>query len=133
MKERTSRIQPFRAEDGDYNRLVEFAYKVLPLVDSSYSIELEVQAPVRTSEPYEYHITTIQYGTIRLGFLVSHRVGYEPKYGGYAEDTVRLTANGLPSGSKFEIECTRYYHNPRFIEVRLYLEEAIGNDQRKTA
>lgn len=128
MKSQQSRIQPFRAKDGDHLLLLEFAKRTLPLVDIAFEQDLISQEPEKRSEPYDYDMTIYRYGDDDRGVVITYRIGYEPKYGGHAEDRVLLKALGLPEHMFYELECTRYYHDPRFIEIRLCLDEGVGTD-----
>ncbi len=120
------RIQPFRGDDGNIQLLLDFAKKAMPLIDIRFENGFEKNESLGESEPWAYEQMTYLYGSRNLGYQVTHRMGFEPKYGGYAEDHVTLKALGLPPNLSFEMECTRYYHNPRFIEIRLSVEDALS-------
>ncbi|MDF1540343.1 MAG: hypothetical protein P1Q69_15720 [Candidatus Thorarchaeota archaeon] len=121
IEHKKRKIQPYRASDGDVASLLEFGYKALARIDTGFEKPLSENPVEKESEPYEYDIMKYLYGTPSKEIRISYKIGYEPKYGGHAEDRVILEVIGLSNGMAFELECTRYYHDPRFLEICLSL------------
>ncbi len=120
------RIHPFRSDDGDYSSLLEFMKEMAVLFSDEYDQDFPETSRTHDMEPYVHDIYRIVFEKDGFGFNVFHKMGYEPKYSGHAEDTVMVSLLGLENDMLFEIENTRYYHNPRYLELRVNAPESIA-------
>ncbi|TFG27025.1 tetratricopeptide repeat protein [Candidatus Thorarchaeota archaeon] len=119
MKEQTLKIQPYHSSDGEYVTLVEFAIEAARVLDQTYNPKTEWSERVNECVPYEYEISRFSFGEEPQIIRIIHKMGYEPKYGGHAEDDVFIVCEGLPEDMKLELRVLRFYYDPRFIEIHV--------------
>jgi tetratricopeptide (TPR) repeat protein len=118
MRSERKRIQPYKTGDGNYKLLLDFARQVVTLLDASFDPPENWHSESIDDEPWAYE-RIIRYQGNEQGFKILHNKEYEPRAGGQAVDQVVVTTYGLPEGIALELECTRSWYDPRFIEIRV--------------
>lgn len=128
MITRTIRYQPFKATDGDYQPLLDFAAGIAALLAAGFDPPAD-RTPEWIEPEGEQHYWTRRgwrRGDTVHGFAVTFGQTIEPQHDGIAASSVTVQAYGLPAGMELSITCGRSWFDPRYLEMRAAgLEAAV--------
>ena len=119
MPSATKRFQPYYGRDGDVIRLLDFAHAAGQLLDPNFNPPKVMLSKDETEGLQDVMHYNKRWGNQEQGFETFHTVELEPRAGGHAVDRVWLATFGLANDAKIEMECTRSWYDPRFIEIRV--------------
>lgn len=125
MRSERKQIQPYETSDGNYKLLLDFTRQIVTLLDVNFDPPETWHSESIEDEPWAYERIIRYQGNKSQGFKILHNKEYDPRTGGQAIDQVVVTAYGLPEGIALELECTRSWHAPRFIEIRVTGQEQV--------
>lgn len=117
MPERTIRYQPYSDSDHNYEPLLDFVRRHIPVVlQSPFELATEKSGYWSKEEPYDFSESGWQYGET-AGIKVTLNEAYEPRAAGVAVSGVSVETFGLRSGHSIKIRCARYWYDPRYLEL----------------
>ena len=128
MNTQTRHIQPYRAVDGDYVTLVDFALQVAPALDSEFKPPVIWSERTTEAVPCERDVICFAYGDAERGVRVHHTTHHDPRASGDARDEVLVACFGLRKGSSLELRAVRPEHGQRFIEIQVAGSDNAVND-----
>lgn len=107
---------PFRADDGEYTRLLAFARVAAALLDSGFAPPTTVHAQHEETVPYDREEHRLRLGDAARGFEVVKRTEYvELGSTTHTANIVAVEAYGLPSDCAFRVETVRRANHPQFL------------------
>ncbi|MQC26610.1 MAG: hypothetical protein DWG76_04060 [Chloroflexi bacterium] len=119
MATASRRFQPYHGRDGDHVALLDFALAAAQLLDPTFKPP-KALISMQDPEGMQDVMHTIQrWGSQTQGFETVYTVELEPRASGQAVDQIKLTTFGLPSDITLDMECTRSWYDPRFIEIHV--------------
>ncbi|NDJ52498.1 MAG: tetratricopeptide repeat protein [Chloroflexi bacterium] len=114
----TQRFQPVSAGDGEADPLLQFARSVAPLLDVDFTASEDQLDESVIEDPGRKRTLRRRYGDESRGFRVVLEQELEEGAEASTADKVLVTAYGLPPDISLEIERSRDYFEPRFVELR---------------